>query len=53
MQIAEQNIEKFVNDIPYCETIDDFCLGNTLEEAGNIISILIEKRGNLNVELDK
>lgn len=49
MIIAQENIDKFVSDIPYYANASDFCLGKTLEEASGIIrKIIIEKEsGNV------
>lgn len=37
----EKELQNFVNDIPYFSDNDSYCLGNTLEEAADIIRTIV------------
>lgn len=37
----EENMKKFLNDEPYYTNREDYCLGNNLENAGNIVNQII------------
>lgn len=41
---SSENTEKFLNDIKFYENINCYCLGNTLEDAGEIIRKIIEEQ---------
>lgn len=38
----EENLRKFLNDEPYYENKDDYCLGDSLESASNIVNQLMD-----------
>jgi hypothetical protein len=46
MKIAERNIPAFLRGKPYYDNNEDFCLGETLEEAGRILKEIAEHSGN-------
>lgn len=46
MKIAEHNIPAFLRDEPYYDNSEDFCLGKTLEEAGQILKKIAEHCSN-------
>ncbi len=39
-----ENVLRFLNDEAYYEDSNDFCLGETLEEAGEIIRQILKER---------
>lgn len=38
----EENLKKFLNDEPYYENKEDYCLGDSLESASNIVNQLMD-----------
>lgn len=46
MKIAEHNIPAFLRDEPYYDNNEDFCLGKTLEEAGQILKEIAKHCSN-------
>ncbi len=48
-----KSLRSFLNDVPFYENGNCFCLGDTLTEAGEIVKQIAErKESNNNVELD-
>ena len=39
------DLKKFLNDIPYFDNENNFCLGNSLSEAGEIIRVIMTHKG--------
>lgn len=48
MKFDEVTREKFINDTPFYENEDCYCLGNTLEECGEILKIISDIKQNNN-----
>lgn len=46
-----EDLEKFLSDTAYYAGQDNYCLGDTLEEAGEIVGMIV-KESEKNVELD-
>lgn len=42
----ETELQNFVNDIPYYSGKDSYCLGDSLEEAAEIIRLIVESTPN-------
>ena len=41
---TDEEKEKFLKDIPFYDSIDSYCLGDTLESAGKIIKVIAENK---------
>ncbi len=41
---TEEERQKFLNDEPYYENPDSYCLGNTMEEAAEILKQICEDK---------
>jgi len=52
MNIHDEDIEKFINNIPYYKNNQNYCLGNSMKEAGKIIGIIVDNAESSNVEMD-
>lgn len=53
MIFNDETMNKFLNDVKFYENRECYCLGSTLEDAGEIIrNIIMEQEGTKNVELD-
>lgn len=56
MKFDAETLQMFLKDEPFFQSKDCFCLGNSLEEAGEIISQIVNskncERGTDNVGMD-
>lgn len=53
MKFDTDSLNDFLQDIPFYKNKECFCLGNTLEEAGCVISqIISDKENEIDVGLD-
>lgn len=56
MKFDAETLQMFLDDKPFFKNKDCFCLGSTLEEAGDIVSKIVEddmhKGGTANVGMD-
>ena len=43
--IEKEDVEKFLEDEPFFKNNDCYCLGNSLEEAGEIVEIIVQGQG--------
>ena len=41
---TDEEKEKFLKDIPFYDSTDSYCLGDTLESAGKIIKVIAENK---------
>ena len=46
MEFNEEQRTAFLNDIPFYENNDCYCLGNSLEEAGKIVQKIVESESH-------
>lgn len=56
MKLNEDELNAFLNDIPFYKNSECFCLGKTFEDAGRILKLLADdnerRKGETNVAMD-
>ena len=49
---TEEAKEKFLHDEAFWENNESYCLGDTMEEAGDIIKVIMERKEQTYVGMD-
>lgn len=42
MKFNNENLQRFLNDKPFFENEESYCLGNTLEDAGEVVRKIMD-----------